>query len=132
MTGFGISQIKIGAGEKLLHKLMLTASGKCKQYRLEGDPGKERKRDGNREKRKMLQTNIPNKRRLMLNKIINKIEKQNRSELNGIVRKRPKMRMFRMLRRYIRNILLIEKKKIMRQRQPELKQGQKDRIKLRS
>ena len=38
----------------------------------------------------MLQTNIPNKRRLMLNKIINKIEKQNRSELNGIVRKRPK------------------------------------------
>ena len=39
------------------------------------------------------------------------------------------MRMFRMLKEIHKNILLIEKKKIMKPRQPELKQGQKDKKK---
>lgn len=41
------------------------------------------------------------------------------------------MRMLRMLKEIHKNILLIKKKKIMKRRQPELKQGQKDKKKWR-
>ena len=40
------------------------------------------------------------------------------------------MRMLRMLKEIHKNILLIKKKKVMKRRQPELKQGQKDKKKI--
>lgn len=108
----GISQIKTEQERNCCINWMLTASV-LTSTGWKGDPRKrEIKRWKQREKRKMLQTNIPNKRRLMINKIMNKIEKQNRSELNGIVRKRPKWECLECLRRYIRTFYSLKRKRL--------------------
>ena len=106
----GISQIKTEQERNsLLHKLDVDCV-RLNKYRLEAGTQVKREKEMKTKKRKILQTNIPNKRRLMLNKIINKIKKQNRSELNGI--KRLKWECLECLKRYIKIFYSLKRKRL--------------------